>query len=140
MGLITVDPDDPMDNIYNGPQLMSLSEMTEFNREATQWGMGLIEWRLMGHTMVPVNQASNDGLDPDCSTWDELYGEDDEKAHPWTVPNAAKTPKNAVTTSQGFGATATVLAHVANALNPGAEVVLRKNVNAVNAKKFSDWK
>ena len=48
MGLITVDPDDPMDNIYNGPQLMSLSEMTEFNREATQWGMGLIEWRLDG--------------------------------------------------------------------------------------------
>ena len=140
MGLITVDPDDPMDNIYNGPQLMSLSEMTEFNREATQWGMGLIEWRLMGHTMVPVNQASNDGLDPDCSTWDELYGEEDEKAHPWTVPNAAKTPKNAVTTSSGFGATATVLAHVANALNPGAEVVLRKNVNATTAKKFSDWK
>ena len=140
MGLITVDPDDPMDNIYNGPQLMSLSEMTEFTREATQWGMGLIEWRLMGHTMVPVNQASNDGLDPDCSTWDELYGEEDEKAHPWTVPNAAKTPKNAVTTSSGFGATANVLAHVANALNPGAEVVLRKNVNAVTAKKFSDWK
>ena len=141
MGLITVDPDDPMDNIYNGPQLMSLSEMTEFNREATLWGMGLIEWRLMGHTMVPVKQATNDGLDPDCSTWDELYGDDDgEKLHPWTVPTAAKTPKTAVTTSHGSGATATVLAHVANALNPGAEVVLRKNVNAVNAKKFSDWK
>ncbi|OLQ14845.1 hypothetical protein AK812_SmicGene951 [Symbiodinium microadriaticum] len=138
MGLITVDPDDPMDNIYNGPQLMSLSEMTEYNREATLWGMGLIEWRLMGHTMVPVKQASHDGLDPDCSTWDELYADEDgEKAHPWTVPNAAKTPKNAMTTSQGFVATATVLAHVANALNPGAEVVLRKNVNAVNAKKFS---
>ena len=141
MGLITVDPDDPMDNIYNGPQLMSLSEMTEFSREATLWGMGLIEWRLMGHTMVPVKQATNDGLDPDCSTWDELYaGEDGENAHPWTVPNAAKTPKNAMTTSQGFVATATVLAHVANALNPGAEVVCRKNVNAVNAKQFSDWK
>ena len=141
MGLITVDPDDPMDNIYNGPQLMSLSEMTEYSREATLWGMGLIEWRLMGHTMVPVKQATNDGLDPDCSTWDELYADEDgEKAHPWTVPNAAKTPKNAMTTSQGFVATATVLAHVANALNPGAEVVLRKNVNAVNAKKFSDWK
>ena len=39
MGLITVDPDDPMDNIYNGPQLMSLSEMTEYSREATLWGM-----------------------------------------------------------------------------------------------------
>ena len=39
MGLITVDPDDPMDNIYTGPQLMSLSEMTEFSREATLWGM-----------------------------------------------------------------------------------------------------
>ena len=141
MGLIAVDPDDPMDNIYNGPQLMSLSEMTEYNREATLWGMGLIEWRLMGHTMVPVKQASHDGLDPDCSTWDDLYGDDDgEKLHPWTVPTAAKTPKTAVTTSQGSGATATVLAHVANALNPGAEVVLRKNVNAVNAKKFSDWK
>ena len=95
----------------------------------------------MGHTMVPVKQATNDGLDPDCSTWDELYGDDDgEKLHPWTVPTAAKTPKTAVTTSHGSGATATVLAHVANALNPGAEVVLRKNVNAVNAKKFSDWK
>ena len=140
MGLITVDPDDPMDNIYTGPQLMSLSEMTEFSREATLWGMSLIEWRLMGHTMVPVKQATNDGLDTDCSTWDELYADEDENAHPWTVQNAAKTPKNAATASQGSGATATVLAHVANALNPGAEVVLRKNVNAANAKKFSDWK
>ena len=140
MGLITVDPDDPMDNIYNGPQLMSLSEMTEFSREATIWGMSLIEWRLMGHTMVPVKQATNDGLDMDCSTWDELYADEDENVHPWTVQNAAKTPKNAATSSQGFVATATVLAHVANALNPGAEVVCRKNVNAVNAKKFSDWK
>ena len=140
MGLITVDPDDPMDNIYNGPQLMSLSEMTEFSREATLWGMSLIEWRLMGHTMVPVKQATNDGLDMDCSTWDELYADEDENVHPWTVQNAAKTPKNAATSSQGFAATATVLAHVANALNPGAEVVLRKNVNAASTKKFSDWK
>ena len=140
MGLITVDPDDPMDNTYTGPQQMSLSEMTEFSREATLWGMGLIEWRLMGHTMVPVKQGTNDGLDADCSTWDELYADEDENAHPWTVPSAAKTPKNAATTSQGSGATATVLAHVANALNPGAEVVLRKNVNAATAKKFSDWK
>ena len=140
MGLITVDPDDPMDNTYTGPQQMSLSEMTEFSREATLWGMGLIEWRLMGHTMVPVKQGTNDGLDADCSTWDELYADEDENAHPWTVPSAAKTPKNAATASQGSGATATVLAHVANALNPGAEVVLRKNVNAATAKKFSDWK
>ena len=140
MGLITVDPDDPMDNTYTGPQQMSLSEMTEFSRKATLWGMGLIEWRLMGHTMVPVKQGANDGLDADCSTWDELYADEDENAHPWTVPSAAKTPKNAATASQGSGATATVLAHVANALNPGAEVVLRKNVNAATAKKFSDWK
>ena len=40
MGLITVDPDDPMDNTYTGPQQMSLSEMTEFSREATLWGNG----------------------------------------------------------------------------------------------------
>ena len=141
MGLITVDPDDPMDYTYTGPQLMSLSEMTEFNRGATLWGMGLIEWRLMGHTMVPVIQASHDGLDHDCTTWDELYGdEDEENAHPWNAPTAAKTPKNAMTTSPGPAAT--VLAHVANALNPGAEVVLRKNVNATekNAKKFKEWK
>ena len=94
----------------------------------------------MGHTMVPVKQATNDGLDMDCSTWDELYADEDENVHPWTVQNAAKTPKNAATSSQGFAATATVLAHVANALNPGAEVVLRKNVNAASTKKFSDWK
>ena len=104
MGLITVDPDDPMDNTYTGPQQMSLSEMTEFSREATLWGMGLIEWRLMGHTMVPVKQGANDGLDVDCSTWDELYADEDENAHPWTVPSAAKTPKNAATASQGSGA------------------------------------
>ena len=67
-----------------------------------------------------------------------LYGGDDEDIHPWTVPNAAKMPKNAPTTSAGFGAT--VLANVANALNPGAEVVLRKNGNAATPKKFSDWK
>ena len=139
MGLITVDPDDPMDNIYNGPQLMSLSEMTEFNREATQWGMGLIEWRRWDTQWFPSSKPPM-GLDPDCSTWNELYGEEDEKAHPWTVPNAAKTPKNVVTTSLGFGATTTVLTHVANTLNPGAEVVLRKNVNATTAKKFSNWK
>ena len=53
---------------------------------------GLIEWRLMGHTMVPLQQACECELDHNCSTWEELYGdEDDENANAWNGPASSAT-------------------------------------------------
>ena len=121
----------------HGNPLLSLGEMAEWNREATVRPGGLIEWRMMGHTMVPLAQAAISGLSHDCSTWDELYEDDDgehDAEHPntWNAPassNAPKPTKKAKTMASGNGP-ATVLSEVANALNPGAEVVLRMNANA----------
>ena len=84
--------------------------------------------------MVPTAQAYGSGLEHDCSTWDEMYGEDDgEDPNAWNVPTSstAAPKKNAGTTSQG-SAPATVLSQVANALVPGVEVALRMNGNAKN--------
>ena len=87
--------------------------------------------------MVPLAQAAISGfisgLGHDCSTWDELY-EDDNGEHPNarnapTSSNAPKPTKKAKTMASGNGP-ATVLSEVAKALNPGAEVVLRMNANA----------
>ena len=73
------------------------------------------------------------GLSHDCSTWDELYADDDgEHPNAWNAPtssNAPKPSKKAQTMAAGSGP-ATVLSDVANALIPGAEVVLRMNANA----------
>ena len=40
---------------------------------ATTRGQCLIEWRLMGHTMVPLNQAVGGGPVHHCSTSDRIY-------------------------------------------------------------------
>eukprot|EP00439_Symbiodinium_sp_Y106_P040198 s3398_g4.t3 len=78
---------DPM--CHRSPKLLlSLNEIIEWGMLATTRGQCLIEWRLMGHTMVPLNQA--------------VGGSNDRNV-------------------------ATALAQTANALEPGAEIVLRKN-------------
>ena len=83
--------------------------------------------------MVPVAQAALSGLSHDCSTWDELY-EDDDGEHPneWNAPTSSNAPKPAkkAKTMAAANEPATVLSDVANALIPGAEVVLRMNANA----------
>ncbi|CAE7351810.1 unnamed protein product [Symbiodinium sp. CCMP2456] len=82
---------------------------------------------------VPQQPAYGAGLHHDCSTWDELYEEDDgENANAWNGPtssSAMASKKNASTASSG---PATVLSQVANALTPGAEVVLRMNSKAMS--------
>ena len=35
-------------------------------------GQTQVGWRLMGRTLVPLNQAIGGGLMHDCSTWDDL--------------------------------------------------------------------
>ena len=41
--------------------------------------------------MVPLNQAVGGGLEHDCSTWDEIYeNEDNETANAWNAPFQAK--------------------------------------------------
>ncbi|CAE7396972.1 yqkD [Symbiodinium sp. CCMP2456] len=115
MGIIRMTMDDPMSYAQSGHQLLCLSEMMDWNRLAT----------------LPHR------LEHDCSTWDEMYGEDDgEDPNVWNAPASSSTAapkKTAGTTSQG--SSATVLAQVANALSPGAEVVLRMNANAKAVKK-----
>ena len=66
-----------------GQILRCLNEIMARGMWATTTGRNLVEGRLMGHTMVPLNQAIGGGLEHDCSTWDESY-EDEE--------NAAKCP------------------------------------------------
>eukprot|EP00439_Symbiodinium_sp_Y106_P058126 s572_g8.t1 len=86
----------------------------------------------MGHTMVPLVQANASGLHHDCSTWDELYEDDDgELVNAWNGPTSSSAPmpsKKAKTMASS--SSATVLSDVANALIPGAEVVLRMNAKA----------
>ncbi|CAE7247920.1 yqkD [Symbiodinium sp. CCMP2592] len=66
--------------------------------------------------MVPMTG----GLEHDCSTWDEIYeNEDNEAANAWNAPSQAKGSNDRNV--------ATALAQTANALEPGAEIVLRKN-------------
>ena len=56
---------------------------------ATTAGDSRLEWRLMGHTMVPLCRSIGAGLEQDCSTWDEIY-EDEGKEVPtaWNAPKA----------------------------------------------------
>ena len=68
--------------------------------------------------MVPLCRSIGAGLEQDCSTWDEIY-EDEGKE----VPTAWNAPK-AKANDQAVG---TALAQTANALEPGSEIVLRKN-------------
>ena len=132
MGITRMPQNESMMRRPHGHPLLCLAEMAEWNRLATVRPNGLIEWRLMGHTMVPLTQAGAAGLHHDCSTWDELYEDDDgELVNAWNGPipsNAAMPSKKAKTMASSSSATA--LANVANALNPGAEVVLRMNANA----------
>ena len=131
MGIIRMPLNDPMMLANNGPPLLCLGEMAEWNRIATMKHCGLIEWRLTGHTMVPLQQACECGLDHDCSTWEELYGdEDDENANAWNGPASSSTASKKRTAENAFPGSANVLPQVPNALNPGAEVVLRMNANA----------
>ncbi|CAE7450878.1 unnamed protein product, partial [Symbiodinium sp. CCMP2456] len=107
MGIIRMSMDDAMSYAQSGPQLLCLSEMMDWNRLATLPNSGLTEWRLMGHTMIPTVQAYGSGLEHDCSTWDEMYGEDDgEDPNAWNAPASSSTAapkKTAGTTSQGSG-------------------------------------
>ena len=132
MGITRMPQNESMMRRPHGHPLLCLAEMAEWNRLATVRPNGLIEWRLMGHTMAPLTQAGAAGLHHDCSTWDGLYEDDDgELVNAWNGPlpaNAAMPSKKAKTMASSSSATA--LADVTNALNPGAEVVLRMNANA----------
>ena len=132
MGIIRMPQTENMMCRPHGTPLLCLAEMAEWNRLATVRPNGLIEWRLMGHTMVPLVQANASGLHHDCSTWDELYEDDDgELVNAWNGPTSSSAPmpsKKAKTMASS--SSATVLSDVANALIPGAEVVLRMNAKA----------
>ena len=118
VGIVRVPMTDPM--CLGTPRaLLTLNEIMDWQMHATTKSCeSLLEWRLMGHTMVPLCQSIGAGLEHDCSTWDELYeDEGNEAPNAW---NAAKAKAN----DQAVG---TALAQTANALEPGSEIVLRKN-------------
>ena len=117
VGIVRVPMTDPM-CLGTPRMLLTLNEIMDWQMHATNHaGESLLEWRLVGHTMVPLCQSIGAGLEHDCSTWDELYENDDNEA-----PNAWNAPK-AKENDQAVG---TALAQTANALKPGAEIVLRK--------------
>ena len=77
-----------------------------------------------------LDRVATDGTH--SSTWDELYEDDDgELVNAWNGPTSSSAPmpsKKAKTMASS--SSATVLSDVANALIPGAEVVLRMNAKA----------
>ena len=115
-GIVRMPMTDPM--CHRNPKLLlSLNEIMEWGALATTRGQCLIERRLMGHTMVPLCQAVGSAAVP---PGDEIYeNEDNEAANAWNAPSQAKGSND--------GNVATALAQTANALEPGAEIVLRKN-------------
>ena len=105
----------------HGQILLCLDEIVEWGMFATTTGRTFVELRLMGHTMLPLNQAIGGGLMHDCSTWDEICV-DEENA---TI--ACSGPTKAKGTNDRTPANALAIVQTANALEPGAEIVLRKN-------------
>ena len=105
--------------------LPCLDEIVEWGMFATTTGRTFVELRLMGDTMVPLSQAIDGGLEHDCSTWDEIY-EDEENA-----TNACRDPTKAKGTNDRTPANVLTIAQTANALEPGAEIVIRKNVKGI---------
>ena len=98
--------------------LLTLNKIMDWQMHATTKSYeSLLEWRLMGHTMVPLCRIGA-GLEHNCSTWDELYEDKGNEA-----PNAWNTAK-AKANNQAVG---TTLAQTTNALEPGSEIILRKN-------------
>ena len=62
MGIIQVPLTENMMCRPHGTPLLCLAAMAEWNRLATVRPNGLIEWRLMRQTMVPLVQANASGL------------------------------------------------------------------------------
>ena len=139
MGIIRMPLTENMMCRPHGTPLLCLAEKNGIDL-ATASPNGLIDWRLMGRTMVPLVQANASGLHHDCSTWDELYEDDDsEYVNAWNGPTSSNAPmpsKKAKTMASS--SSATVLSQVANALIPGAEVVLRVSSNFGNVTMFID--
>ncbi|OLQ11341.1 hypothetical protein AK812_SmicGene4823 [Symbiodinium microadriaticum] len=77
---------------HPGPKILrSLNEIIEWGMSATTNNQTLVEWRLMGHTLVPMSQAIGGGLMHDCSTWNEIYaGEENVAAKAWNAPAEVK--------------------------------------------------
>ena len=132
MGIIRMPQNKSMMRRSYGTPLLCLAEMAEWNRLATVSPNGLIDWRLMGQPLRPAVQANASRLHHDCSTWDERYEDDvGELVNAWSGPTLSISPmpsKKAKTMASS--SSATVLSDIANALIPGAEIVLRMNSKA----------
>ena len=74
-------------------------------------------------------------LHHDCLSWDELYEDDDgELVNTWNGPTSSDAPMLSKRAKiMASSSPAIVLSDVANALIPGAEVVLRMNPKAKRA-------
>ena len=131
VGIVRVPMTDPM-CLGTPRMLLTLNEIMDWQMHATNHaGESLLEWRLMGHTMVPLCQSIGAGLEHDCSTWDELYENDGNEA-----PNAWNAPK-AKASDQAVG---TALAQTANALEawrrdcPAQDCERQCEVNALSSR------
>ena len=91
VGIVRVPMTDPM-CLGTPRMLLTLNEIMDWQMHATNHaGESLLEWRLMGHTMVPLCQSIGAGLEHDCSTWDELYENDGNEApNAWNAPMQGK--------------------------------------------------
>ena len=86
MRILRVPLNDSM-TLFSPKCLLCLDEASECR--ATLNGTSLVEWRLIGHKVVPLVRCYGGGLEHDCSTWDELY--EDDHGEP-TNPNAWNAP------------------------------------------------
>ena len=88
MGIVRVLLSDPMCRPSPKPNVqipLCLNDIVEWGMFATTTGRTLVEWRLMGHTMVPLSQRIGGGLEHDCSTWDQ-----ENAANAWNDPTKAE--------------------------------------------------
>ncbi|CAE7946616.1 unnamed protein product [Symbiodinium sp. KB8] len=82
MGIARVPLSDPLCRTNPKPN-GQIHEIVEWGMFATTTGRTLVEWRLMGHTMVPLYQAIGGGLEHDGSTGDEIYEDEENAANAW---------------------------------------------------------
>ena len=95
-GIVRVPMTDPM-CLRTPRMLLTLNEIMEWGMHATNAGESLLEWRLMGHTMVPLCQSIGAGLEHDCSTWDEIYEDGGNDApNAWNAPKAKASDQAAL--------------------------------------------
>ena len=119
MGILAVPMNDPM-CVPSCKIFLCLNEAMKWGYRATLPGTGLMEWRLMGHAVVRLNQCYGGGLRTGAtvplgiSCVKKMTPKCRVRRMPGMVPAAARLP-------DPLASTATSIVQVTNARKPGAD-------------------